>query len=106
MIRRPPRSTLFPYTTLFRSDFVQRFHTEAEAAARLDHANIVPIYEIGHHEGQHYFSMKFIDGLSLAQELRHKTFPPRRAAELVAKIARAVHFAHQRGILHRDLKPG
>ena len=87
-------------------DFVQRFHTEAEAAARLDHANIVPIYEIGHHEGQHYFSMKFIDGLSLAQELRHKTFPPRRAAELVAKIARAVHFAHQRGILHRDLKPG
>ena len=86
---------------------LRRFRTEAEAAAMLDHPNIVPIYEIGEHEGRHYFSMKFVDGRPLSDclaELRAWK-SPRDIALLVAVLARAVHYAHQRGILHRDLKP-
>jgi hypothetical protein len=87
-------------------DDVRRFRTEAEAAANLDHPNIVPIHEVGEHEGQHYFSMKLIDGKSLAQEIPRFLQDPKASATLLAKVARAVHHAHQRGILHRDLKPG
>ena len=91
---------------LASADAVQRFQREAEAAANLDHPNIVPIYEIGEQEGQHYFSMKLIDGTSLAPRIARFVRDPRSAASLLAKVARAVHDAHQHGILHRDLKPG
>ncbi len=90
---------------LASDDEVQRFRVEAEAAARLEHPGIVPVYDVGESDGQHYFSMGFVEGASLSEQLRDGPFAPRRAAEIVAAVAAAVHYAHTRGIVHRDLKP-
>jgi serine/threonine protein kinase len=87
-------------------DDLQRFRTEAEAAARLRHPNIVAVHEVGEVDGQHFFSMEYVEGCSLAQRLTQGPLPSRVAARYVRLIARAVHYAHRQGILHRDLKPG
>ncbi len=84
---------------------LRRFQNEAEAVALLDHSGIVPVYEIGEHDGQKYFSMKLVEGGNLAEQLGNYTDNPRGAATVLAEAAEAVHHAHMRGILHRDLKP-
>ena len=85
---------------------LKRFRLEAEAAARLEHPGIVPIHEVGERDGSCYFSMKFVEGGQLDEVVSREAMPPRRAAELIVKVARTVHYAHEHGILHRDIKPG
>ena len=83
----------------------RRFETEAEAVARLQHPNIVQVYDIGDLEGQPYLVMEFVDGGSLDRRLRGRMLSPKAAAQLILVLAKAMHSAHQAGIIHRDLKP-
>lgn len=85
---------------------LRRFRLEAEAAARLEHPGIVPIHEVGERDGSCYFSMKFVEGGQLDQVAKREPMPIRRAVELIANVARTVYYAHEHGILHRDIKPG
>ncbi len=82
-----------------------RFHGEAQAAAALTHPNIVPVYQVGEHDGQPYFCMKLVEGRTLADVVAEGPLQPRAAAGFLASIARAVQHAHEKGVLHRDLKP-
>jgi len=82
-----------------------RFRAEAETAAKLQHRSVVPVYEVGDCEGQAYFSMRYVEGTTLAKLVAAGPLPPRESARYMAAICRAIHHAHQQGILHRDLKP-
>src|SRR2546423_6041783 len=94
---------LGPWTT---ETHLKRFRREAEAAASLEHPGIVPIHEVGERDGQCYYSMSFVEGGQVDEVFKHEPLSIRRAVELVAKVARTVHYAHEHGILHRDIKPG
>lgn len=92
-------------SALASRDAYERLQTEAQAVARLDHPNIVPLYEVGRHAGTHFLTLRYFEHGSLAQVLKQRRFTPVEAARFVATAARAVHHAHSRGVLHRDLKP-
>ena len=104
-LNRPVALKMIKATRFASADELRRFQNEAEAVARLDHPNIVPIFEIGQFEDQHYFSMKLVGGESLDKRLKDYAADFKGAARLVATAASAILHAHQRGILHRDLKP-
>jgi WD40 repeat protein len=96
---------LMPGVNLANPTARERFWREAHTTAQLHHPNIVPIFEVGEHDGQLFLALEFIAGPTLSNQLRKSTPPPRQAAALIETIARAVHHAHQHGIVHRDLKP-
>jgi formylglycine-generating enzyme required for sulfatase activity len=83
-----------------------RFQIETEAVARLQHPHIVQLYEVGEVRGQPFFSLEFCDGGTLTDQLKKQRPTPREAAALIETLARAMHYAHLRGVVHRDLKPG
>jgi len=84
---------------------IARFHAEAEAAAKLDHPGIVPVFEVGEFEGEHFLAMAFVDGQSLLQRIKEAPLLPAEAAQLLKQVAEALDHAHRHGIVHRDLKP-
>ena len=96
---------MIPFGALAGEEALRRFRAEAVAAAQLQHPHIVAIHEVGENAGQHFFSMELVRGGTLADRLRHGPVPLSEAATLLQKVARAVHYAHEQGILHRDLKP-
>jgi len=105
-LRRTVALKMIRGETQARPQQLARFRSEAAAIAQLQHPSIVQIYEVGESEGRPYFSMEFVEGGSLAQRLAGEAMAPREAAALVATLAEAIQFAHQRGVIHRDLKPG
>ena len=84
---------------------IKRFYIEAEAAAGLQHSGIVPIYEVGNVDGQHFYSMQLVEGPSLKERLSNGPLPAKVAAGLIQQVAAAVQYAHEHSIIHRDLKP-
>ncbi len=84
---------------------LRRFQIEAEAAAHLSHPNIVSVFEVGSHRSMPYFSLEFVEGQSMSDLMRETTMSDRDAAELLSKVARAIDYSHDKGVLHRDLKP-
>ena len=104
-LNRPVALKMIRAGVLADDEDLRRFQNEAEAVALLDHPGIVPVHEVGEHQGQRYFSMRLVAGGNLAERLAAFRNNPRAAAALVAEAAEAVHHAHMRGILHRDLKP-
>ncbi len=104
-LNRPVALKMVLDSRLASDELVRRFRTEAEAAARLDHPGIAPVFEVGQINGQYFFSMGLVEDGSLKDLLADGPLPPRRAAELVGSVARTVQFAHSRNIVHRDLKP-
>ncbi len=104
-LNRPVALKLLKSDILASDDERRRFQNEAEAVALLDHPHIVPIFEVGEHEGRQFFSMKLVGGPSVEKKLADYAADPKAAARLVKTAAEAVHHAHQRRILHRDLKP-
>lgn len=104
-LNRPVAIKMILSGNLAGEDDVRRFYVEAEAAAKLEHPNIVPIYEIGQLEGQHFFSMGFVDGGSLDRLISENTLPAKTAVQLMISVCEAIQFAHDHGIVHRDLKP-
>jgi eukaryotic-like serine/threonine-protein kinase len=90
---------------LASESMIRRFETEARAAAQLDHAGIVPLFEVGQHQGLHYFTMGYVDGPSLATVLAEGPLPARESARMMRDAARAMDYAHRHGVIHRDLKP-
>ncbi|MFN0056132.1 MAG: protein kinase domain-containing protein [Planctomycetales bacterium] len=90
---------------LAANDDVQRFYVEARAAANLHHPNIVPVFDVGEQDGQHYFAMGYIEGQSLADRVKQGPLPPREAVRVIKAVSEAIVYAHHHGTVHRDLKP-
>jgi serine/threonine-protein kinase len=103
---RPVAIKMVPPETKLRPEVLARFRREAETIARLQHPNILQVYDVGEYDGRPFVALEFVGGGSLAEKLGGKPQPPREAAEVVETLARALHHAHERGVIHRDLKPG